>query len=840
MDFFLDRTKGVLLEDNVAINEKPSERFSDNDLFTGTTYLMTRGTGTDPLTEIAIPAPYDRIVLTVREDGNLAADALFEATFDTSVTSPQRYTGSVNLRTQAIQDRIIDAGVASMNILMDFVLVDATDDNRETVVAQWPGVLYRTVYRGSSSVELRAAFPTSTSTAGRAPTVNDDILLGHGVNSIWTHASITYILQDNTAGAAVWAPIVEGVSVGGGEVLYVDATNGDDTNNGSFNNPYATVNQALSSTGANDTVVVWPGTYDETNLWPSGANVSMHLTQGARIDYTGTTGNGVIHDAAAGTTFRIFGQGESSVIEQAGNTGGNRACVSLTGASTLTVEGVRCTSNAIGHRIAGAATLSYRDVGTTSSDGCYDLLAAATLDLYDCEGHNTNDGFCIELDHASAVARVFGGRFTTGDSPNLDGSDGTGVLAGAEFVNSSNDNNCNAGTLNLYIAGCRFDNTGAGGNLAGGTGEVRISGCQGSGTDGIMELSGDVDVIFNHGKSVSVDSSNAYQFDGSDVISSPTGSNLKIADTGDTASLTFDTGRITAGSGDTVDADMIDVRDTGLRIQDNADPTKELAFECSGIATGTTRTLTVPDKDGTVMTEVSDDGTPTLGGNLDASGNDVSAVGTLDFNNASELTISSGSVTPTQTLHTVDTESDASTDDLTTIVGGADGQILILRPENAARTVVVKHGSGLKLIREEDYTMSDVEHTLVLMYNVDSLAWTEIVRSHPTPLYIEEIVSSHTLSASECFGAVYYAPSAVTITLPAVADGMSLTVITDAAVAVSVKADASDLISLDGTDLDDGDKITNSSTAGDTVFLAYRDASGWFAVSDGQWTDDGP
>ena len=40
--------------------------------------------------------------------------------------------------------------------------------------------------------------------------------------------------------------------------------------------------------------------------------------------------------------------------------------------------------------------------------------------------------------------------------------------------------------------------------------------------------------------------------------------------------------------------------DNTFRIQDNGDSTKELAFEVSGVTTGTTRTLTVPDQNGTI------------------------------------------------------------------------------------------------------------------------------------------------------------------------------------------------------------------------------------------------
>lgn len=47
----------------------------------------------------------------------------------------------------------------------------------------------------------------------------------------------------------------------------------------------------------------------------------------------------------------------------------------------------------------------------------------------------------------------------------------------------------------------------------------------------------------------------------------------------------------------------VSVSDSTFRIQDNADATKQLAFECSGISTATTRTMTVPNESGTISTQ---------------------------------------------------------------------------------------------------------------------------------------------------------------------------------------------------------------------------------------------
>ena len=43
--------------------------------------------------------------------------------------------------------------------------------------------------------------------------------------------------------------------------------------------------------------------------------------------------------------------------------------------------------------------------------------------------------------------------------------------------------------------------------------------------------------------------------------------------------------------------------DNGFRVRDNSDNSKQLAFECSGISGSTTRTMTVPDSNGTISTE---------------------------------------------------------------------------------------------------------------------------------------------------------------------------------------------------------------------------------------------
>ena len=50
-------------------------------------------------------------------------------------------------------------------------------------------------------------------------------------------------------------------------------------------------------------------------------------------------------------------------------------------------------------------------------------------------------------------------------------------------------------------------------------------------------------------------------------------------------------------------ASNVEFSDNTFRVKDNSDASKKLAFECSGISGSTTRTMTVPNTDGTISTE---------------------------------------------------------------------------------------------------------------------------------------------------------------------------------------------------------------------------------------------
>jgi len=81
---------------------------------------------------------------------------------------------------------------------------------------------------------------------------------------------------------------------------------------------------------------------------------------------------------------------------------------------------------------------------------------------------------------------------------------------------------------------------------------------------------------------------------------------------------------------------------------------------------------------------------------------------------STELTIASGAVTISQTYHDIDTEGDASSDDLDTISGATEGRILILRANHTDRTVVLKNGTGNLNIGGDIY-LDDINKRVILI-----------------------------------------------------------------------------------------------------------------------------
>ena len=100
---------------------------------------------------------------------------------------------------------------------------------------------------------------------------------------------------------------------------------------------------------------------------------------------------------------------------------------------------------------------------------------------------------------------------------------------------------------------------------------------------------------------------------------------------------------------------------------------------------------------------------------------------------ASELTIASGAVTPTGAMHTIDTESDATADDLETmaVTNTPVGGWVAIRPAGTARVPTVKHSAttanGFNLKSAKDFIMSAATDLLIVERRADD-KWYEVLR----------------------------------------------------------------------------------------------------------------
>ena len=120
------------------------------------------------------------------------------------------------------------------------------------------------------------------------------------------------------------------------------------------------------------------------------------------------------------------------------------------------------------------------------------------------------------------------------------------------------------------------------------------------------------------------------------------------------------------------------------------------------------------------------DGEGGIGTSLKKWGNayfdDMIELSKFNTEDASELTVATGVIAVTQMFHSVDTQADAASDDLDTINGGAEGDIVFLIPEDSARVVTLKNGTGnILTINGNDLSLHSPGSIVLLMH--DGINW---------------------------------------------------------------------------------------------------------------------
>lgn len=100
--------------------------------------------------------------------------------------------------------------------------------------------------------------------------------------------------------------------------------------------------------------------------------------------------------------------------------------------------------------------------------------------------------------------------------------------------------------------------------------------------------------------------------------------------------------------------------------------------------------------------------------------------------NDGTLTIATGAVTVTGANHKLDTEASAATDNLDTINGGADGQILVLQSISSARDIVVTTAGNIVTPDGNNISLSTTSDSLTLQYSGALSKWVVLSRSVPS------------------------------------------------------------------------------------------------------------
>lgn len=244
----------------------------------------------------------------------------------------------------------------------------------------------------------------------------------------------------------------------------------------------------------------------------------------------------------------------------------------------------------------------------------------------------------------------------------------------------------------------------------------------------------------------------------------------------------------------------LEVFDETFQIRDSADETKIVIFELGGITASNTRTITVPDDSGTIVytSQVpSLETDPVVGAvngvvESDGGGNISAIVNLAGLNTALGSNIADGA-------HTADTNANTLCSGSTTYLDG-DGNC-----DDISNTYLSKSALATYPISCSDGDVLGTNCGAGVDYTL-----TQIV----------QIASG-------------------TVELMAVSAGYKICVKATTAAAIHVDANASDRFKLDGTALDDGDKLSSDGTIDSTICFYADSADGWTTIGNQDGFTDG-
>jgi hypothetical protein len=396
-----------------------------------------------------------------------------------------------------------------------------------------------------------------------------------------------------------------------------------------------TVNAGLDATGAAD------ATLSATAKWSVPTAAGFHVGfAGENAEHNSTYGwlsivNDVARNAVVGggstfadNAFRVTGSSDAT----------KRLAFEVDGLTTATTRTVTIPDK------NGTLAMTSDIVGPTFSDSSfriYDNSDNTRIAAFECSGISTGTTRTFTLPNASATISCISVAERFSGAKSFD--DGTCILIGsvtgqvtlkaaasggsvtATFPDADGTVTCD-GVASTFSAAKTFsDGTCVLAGSSSGTTTIKAAAAAGTTTATFQAASGTVAYI-NTAQSIT----GAFTFADTKLLlagSSSGAMTLKAPAVASTYVATFPaaTGTVAYTS------DFSTLSDATVRVVDDGDATKILAFQCSGITTGNTRTLTVPDASGTIT--------------LDGAASTFSAVKTFSDGNLALAGSSSGTLT---------------------------------------------------------------------------------------------------------------------------------------------------------------------------------------------------
>jgi len=209
----------------------------------------------------------------------------------------------------------------------------------------------------------------------------------------------------------------------------------------------------------------------------------------------------------------------------------------------------------------------------------------------------------------------------------------------------------------------------------------------------------------------------------------------------------------------------------------------------------------------------------------------------LTISDAGELTIATGAVVATGSHHSIDTEGDVASDDLTTITGLASGKLLFITPENGARTVVIRHGIGANLIATplgQSIPMADATDWALLFNN--GTQSTVLAYSTLTDTPVEATIAAGVLAVNRRVHSVDTEADAATDDVATITGGQVGQEVVLYAENAARSVVLTHTIGADGIQCPKGQNVVLSDTT-DYAVLRY-DGTQWILISSNTLTDE--